>query len=172
MSVEIRPARSDDDIAQVTRLAWDFVGLLRDRYPERQAQLDAYLRDQRFAAMLANLRDHFNPPHGECLLAFHDDAAVGIVMLKPVDKRLCEMNRMYVSPEARGLGIGRALCTHLIAAARGLGYAEMRLGALHRHVEALPLYRSLGFRPDPEPPDFGRDDPGIVHLRLDLGQGA
>jgi len=143
--VAIAPARSDDDIAAVTDLAWAFVGLLRERYPERAAEIDLYLKRQRFREMLGEFRTHFNPPAGECMLARLSGAPIGIVMLKAGGGKLCEMNRMYVAPEARGLGAGRALCVALIAAARALGYREMRLGALHRHVEALPLYRSLGF---------------------------
>lgn len=168
MAVMINPARTDADINSVTDLAWAFVGLLKERYPERAVQLDEYLHDQRFEEMLANFRDHFIPPTGECMLARLDGSAVGIVMLKPVDATLCEMNRMYVAPEARGHGIGRALCEELISRALELGYQDMRLGALHRHVEALPLYRSLGFEQDHDPPEFGRNDSGVVNMRMAL----
>ena len=161
-------ARSDEDIAAVTALAWQFVAFLHDRYPERAAQLDSYLKGQRFAEMLGDFRKHFNPPKGECMLARLDGTPVGIVMLKPVRRDLCEMNRMYVLPAARGHGIGRALCDALIAEARSLGYLEMRLGALDRHIEALPLYRSLGFSDDPDPPAHARGDPGVICLRLTL----
>jgi len=168
MTVTINPARSDAEIMDVTGLAWAFVALLKERYPERAEQVDEYLRYQRFEEMLANFRDHFTPPAGECMLAKLSEVAVGIVMLKPVDAALCEMNRMYVAPAARGHGIGRALCEALITRALDLGYQEMRLGALHRHVEALPLYQSLGFTEDKDPPDFGRGDPGIINLRMVL----
>lgn len=171
MPATIQPARTDADIAEVTRLAWDFIDFLRTRYPERHEMIDAYLRDQRFEEMLANFRDHFAPPSGECMLARLEGAGVGIVMLKPVDDTLCEMNRMFVSPSARGQGTGRRLCTALISRAVQLGYREMRLGALDRHREALPLYRSLGFGPDPDPPEHGRDDPGVIHLRMTLPAG-
>jgi len=168
MTVTIKPARTDAEIERATDLAWAFVALLRERYPEREEQLDKYLRDQRFEEMLANFKDFFVPPHGECMLARLDGVAVGIVMLKPVDAALCEMNRMYVAPAARGRGLGRSLCDALISRAAELGYREMRLGALNRHIEALPLYRSLGFKEDPDPPEFGRDDPGVIHLRMAL----
>ena len=168
MGVVIEPARSDADIADVTKLAWAFVALLRQRYPERSQQLQDYLRRQRFEEMLADFQEHFMPPQGECMLARLDGSAVGIVMLKPVTATLCEMNRMYVAPEARGHGIGRGLCNRLMSRARDLGYREMRLGALHRHVEALPLYRSLGFGPDPDAPEASRDDPGVINMRIAL----
>lgn len=163
--MDIVKARSDDDIAAVTVLAWEFIALLRARYPEREAQLQSYLSEQRFEEMLANFRDHFCPPVGECLLARLEGVPVGIVMMKPAGGGLCEMNRMFVRAAARGKGIGRGLCEALIAEARALGYTEMRLGALDRHVEALPLYRSLGFVEDPDPPAHAVSDSGIFYLR-------
>jgi GNAT superfamily N-acetyltransferase len=172
MAMVIKPARTAADIRDATKLAWSFIALLKERYPERIQSLNDYLRDQRFEEMLANFRDHFNPPSGECVIARLDGSAVGIVMLKSVNASLCEMNRMYVAPEARGRGIGRALCQALISRALDLGYQEMRLGALDRHVEALPLYRSLGFMPDPDPPAHARDDPGVISLRMTLNPEA
>ena len=163
---EIVKARSDTDIVDVTELAWAFVAFLLDRYPERADQIRQYLVEQRFKEMLADFRDHFNPPQGECMLARLNGAPVGIVMLKPLTDDVCEMNRMFVLPDARGKGIGRALCHALIAEARALGYHEMRLGALDRHKEALPLYHSLGFAPDPAPPSYLPDDPTVIRLRL------
>ena len=167
MSV-ISKARSDADIAAVTELAWEFVDFLRTRYPERIAMIESYLTEQRFTEMLANFRDHFNPPKGECFVARMDDRPVGIVMLKANLGKACEMNRMFVRPEARGSGVGRALCNALIAEARALGYAEMRLGALERHVEALPLYRSLGFREVSIPGGVAAPSDGVIHMRLAL----
>lgn len=164
-AVRIAPVRSDEDVAAAVALAWEFVALLHERYPERAESIDAYLKEQRFEDMLAAFRTFFNPPKGECMLARLDGEAVGIVMLKPVDARACEMNRMFVQARARGRGLGRALCLALFERAIALGYAEMRLGALDRHVEALPLYASLGFETDPNPPAYAADDPGVISLR-------
>jgi GNAT superfamily N-acetyltransferase len=168
MSVTIAPARTDDDITEVTRLAWDFVGFLKERYPERIEFIDAYFRDQKFEEMLADFHNYFTPPKGECVLARLDGVGVGIVKLKPVDGKLCEMNRMFVAPEARGHGVGRKLCTALISRAVELGYDTMRLDALTGHIEALPLYKSLGFEPDADAPDYLKSDPGVVSLRMRL----
>ena len=164
----IVPVRSDADIAAATGLAWEFIDLLHDRYPERAENLKQYLKEQRFEEMLASFRDHFNPPFGECMLARRTGDPVGIVMLKPLEDKVCEMNRMFVRAGARGLGIGRGLCRSLLAEASQLGYREIRLGALDRHVEALPLYRSLGFETDPNPPKYASDDAGVIRLRMFL----
>lgn len=167
--IEIRNARTDDDISAATTLAWEFVAFLQERYPEMNAEIQAYLERQDFAGQLSRFPQYFNPPAGECVLAFDHGVPAGTVMLKAGGDEVCEMNRMFVRPAARGLGIGRKLCTALIAEARKLRYSEIRLSALFRHYEALPLYRSLGFVPC-EP--FGRsgsvDDPRVIFMRLDL----
>jgi GNAT superfamily N-acetyltransferase len=168
-AVSIAPVRSDAGIAAAAGLARAFFDYLRATYHESRAVIDAYLVVQDFEGQLAAFRDHFTPPHGECMLARLDGAPVGVVMLKPYDTPgVCELNRMFVAPAARGRGVGRALCAALLARARALGYREVRLDALNDRVEALPLYRSLGFRPDPDPPANARDEPGVISLRMPL----
>ena len=106
--------------------------------------------------MLDRLLVDFAPPGGECLLAMLDQRLVGILMLKPHSDGMCEMNRIYVRPEARGQGAGRALCYRLIERGRKLGYKVMILSALDRHDEAINLYKSPGFEQvDRAPETFG-----------------
>ena len=77
---------------------------MRETYPEKRAAIDAYLVIQDFEGQLASFRDHFNPPHGECMLARLDGAAGrrrhAQALFAP---GVCELNRMYVLRAARGL---------------------------------------------------------------------
>lgn len=166
--VSIATVRSDADVAAASTLARAFFAYMRETYPAQAATIDAYLAAQDFEGQLADFRAHFNPPKGECLLARLGDAPAGIVMLKPYGDGVCELNRMYVPEAARGRGIARVLCEKLMELARGLGYREIRLDTLNARVEALPLYRSLGFLPEAERPAFAARDPGIVCLRRAL----
>jgi len=53
---------------------------------------------------------------------------------------------MYVAPEARGQGVGRALVEALIARARALdGLEQLLLAVTRRDSAAQALYRALGF---------------------------
>ena len=83
-------------------------------------------------------------PGGRLLLARAGDDAVGVGALKPVDAATAEIKRMYVRPQARGRGVGRALLQRLLDDARGEGYRTARLESLRFMTEAHALYRSFG----------------------------
>lgn len=160
--------RSPEDVAAVAELVWEFFDFLKTQFPDQRADVETYLASYDVAGELADLTQHFAPPKGECLLAVQDGAPVGTLMMKRIDDDLCEMNRMYVRDSARGRGVARALCEQLMDVARGMGFREMRLEALNEDIPALPLYRTLGFRPDPDPTAFARANPTIVSLRRPL----
>lgn len=70
------------------------------------------------------------------------------------------MNRMFVREAGRGPG--RRLALAVIDDARSKGYDMLYLDALHRHVEALSLCESLGFRRyETQGALFGGDDRAI-----------
>ncbi|MCU4654739.1 GNAT family N-acetyltransferase [Roseibacterium sp. SDUM158016] len=166
--VEIAKVRNGADIEATAALVWEFFDFLKGRYPEMVEDIDTYIERQEVAARLADFAANYNPPYGECLLARHAGSPVGMVMVRPRPDGDAELNRMYVRAAARGTGTGRALCAGAIETARALGYPAIRLGALDRHVEAIPLYESFGFRrvPDPIDPDAGNSR--VILMRLDL----
>ena len=165
LSIEL--VRRQDQANAVYDLAYEFIGWLRDRYPEMSEEIETYLAHQNFEAQIRDVLTHFIPPKGECLLALKDGAPVGILMLKETGESTCEMNRMFVRDEARGLGAGRALVARLIERAREMGYSEMTLSALPRHHEALQLYRSCGFDADHRAPTPGTAVNAVL-MRIEL----
>jgi len=56
-----------------------------------------------------------------------------------------ELKRMYVAPAARGRRIGRLILDRLLAHAKDLGITVLRLETGDKQMEALSLYRSVGF---------------------------
>ncbi|SLN51933.1 GNAT family N-acetyltransferase [Roseisalinus antarcticus] len=162
--VAIAPVTTAQDGRAVVALVREFFDFLFERYPDRKAIIDDYMVQQDIAGELERLATNGPREGGACLLARLDGDPVGTLMLKRTTPELCEMNRMFVRPAGRGKGVGRALISALFDTARAMGYTEMRLEALDRHHEALPLYRAMGFETEADPPPFVRDTPGVVSL--------
>jgi ribosomal protein S18 acetylase RimI-like enzyme len=90
------------------------------------------------------------------LLAEYRSELAGCVALHKLESGICEMKRLYLRPQLRGRGVGRALAESLIAEARTIGYRKMRLDTVAPVMpNAVAMYRRLGFveiepyRPNP-----------------------
>jgi GNAT superfamily N-acetyltransferase len=86
-----------------------------------------------------------SPPGGAFLLGWRGAEAICCGGVKRLDAQNCEIKRMYVIPEARGQGVGRALLHALEAKARALGYDAARLDTGPAQPGAEALYRSEGY---------------------------
>ncbi len=58
---------------------------------------------------------------------------------------MVELQRLYVSREAQGLGIGKTLMKEIESKARSMGYKYMWLGAWEGNFIAQRVYESMGF---------------------------
>ena len=134
----IAPVRADGDVDDARTL-----------FRAYAASLPVDLSYQGFATELAALPGAYAAPAGVLLLARdRSGAAIGCVALRPLaEPGCCEMKRLFVTTQGRGLGLGRALTEAVIAEAARLGYAELRLDTLPSMREAIALYRKLGFVP-------------------------
>ncbi len=122
---------------------------------------------ENFDAELASLPGIYAPPKGALLLAWKDGKAIGCVGMRQLDDQTGEMKRLYLTQEARGLGVGRKLCEALIAEAKRIGYSRMRLDTVPGKMDsAITLYRALGFKTIP--PYNASPIPGIIHMELAL----
>jgi len=106
----------------------------------------------------------FAAPDGHFVVAFDNGRPVACGGLARYDEREGEIRRMYVEPDARGCGLGRAVLDALEDAARALGYEALRLETGDRQPEALGLYASAGFEPSPAYGPYV-DDPRSVCFR-------
>jgi putative acetyltransferase len=104
---------------------------------------------QNNAAELVDLPGRYAAPGGCVLLAWQEDAPVGVVAMRAAGPGVCEMKRLFVRPAVREQAVGRTLVERLIVAAREAGYREMRLDVQARSRAARTLYRSMGFAPAP-----------------------
>jgi GNAT superfamily N-acetyltransferase len=113
--------------------------------------------------------DDYRPPSGAFVLARRGEALVGCGALQRLDVHTGEVKRMWVSPSARGLGLGRALLDHLEELARTLGYTRVVLDTNGSLTEAIALYGSRGY----EEIDRYNDNPYAEHwFAKDLPAGA
>ncbi|KAB8254804.1 acyl-CoA N-acyltransferase [Aspergillus pseudonomiae] len=145
--------------------------------------LDLDLTFQGFASELQSLPGKYAAPHGELLLAYSADEGIpiGCVAVRPLKQRsvemqgdvqshrgYCEMKRLYVSPEARGTGLGKALVNSIVKRAKDLGYKMMMLDTLPSMIGAIQLYKRVGFVEIA--PYYETPLEGTLFLGLDLTQ--
>jgi putative acetyltransferase len=114
------------------------------------AALDAgltelYPPDQRFGPNLKAA--HLEGGRGAFLVAREGGRAVGCGAIRLIDPTTAEAKRMYVEPDRRGRGIGRAMLAGLEAAARQLGARRLVLETGIHQKAAIALYRHAGFMP-------------------------
>ena len=117
-----------------------------------RALLEEYAEIRGYDAALGDYKTEFNnlgkkygPPEGCLLLATYEGRPAGCVAFQQLEPQICEMKRMFVSPDFRGKGIGRKMGEELLEMARKRGFRVMRLDS-HPHMHAAQtLYQSLGF---------------------------
>lgn len=118
---------------------------VRKLITEYTSQLNRDLSFQYLDEELRNPAEKYTPPQGEVLVALEGSAAVGMVAYHRHSDIRCEMKRLYVKPDARGLHLGDALVDNIIARAKTAGYKEMVLDTLLHMNAAIGLYRKHGF---------------------------
>ena len=84
----------------------------------------------------------------------------------------CELEFVFVSPEARQQGIGRALIQAVFAWGRELGSEEVRLEVRESNMRALRLYQRCGFTIVGRRPGYYADPPEdavLMRARIERG---
>jgi GNAT superfamily N-acetyltransferase len=153
--IAIDPADGPEDMAEIRTLFREYADFL-----------DFSLCFQDFERELAELPGFYAPPAGRLWLARvignEGRAVVGCVGLRPYGEGKCEMKRLYLRQEARGLGLGRRLAELTVTAADDIGYRIMRLDTVPKLTTAIALYRDMGFVEVPEPEPDGAPDGLLV----------
>ena len=90
----------------------------RELFLEYAQSLGFSLCFQSFDQELASLPGDYAPPDGRLLVAKYRDQLAGCVALHLLTPGICEMKRLYLRPQFRGSGLGRALAETVIASCR------------------------------------------------------
>ncbi len=131
-AVSIVEARTPEQIEQARALFLDYA-----------ESLGFSLCFQSFDRELATLPGDYTPPAGRLLLAYAGGQAAGCAAFHRLEEDVCEMKRLYVRPEFRGLGAGRALTERIVNEGRAAGYARIRLDTIAGKMDnAIALYNA------------------------------
>jgi putative acetyltransferase len=137
--MEIYPVATPQDLEDIRDLFREYFAWI-----DRELKVD--MSYQNVEAELLALPGAFSTPAGCLLIANIEGLAAGCIAFRPLSEIICEMKRMYVRPQYRGKGLGRALCERLISEAKQQGYQVMRLDTEMSLAAAQHLYLSLGFK--------------------------
>jgi GNAT superfamily N-acetyltransferase len=133
--MNIDTAKSDADIESTRAI-----------FREYEKWLGLDLCFQGFEDELKNLPGKYAEPRGRLYLARVEEKVAGCIALRPLDEDTCEMKRLFVRDEFRGMRIGKSLIEKLIDDAREIGYSKMRLDTFPPKMgKAVDLYRAHGF---------------------------
>lgn len=135
-ALRFRRARSDESPARELMAALN--ELLDAQYPGRAERPGS-----------VTTPDEMVPPAGAFLVGYEGGRAVAIGGLRPLGDGVCEIKRMYVVPDARSRGVGRALLAALEQAARTLGHQVVRLDAGAEQKHSRVLFEATGYREIP-----------------------
>ena len=123
----------------------EMIEVIRKLFLEYARSLEIDLDFQDFETELNTLPGKYQPPDGALILALVEGKEAGCIALRKISKDICEMKRLYVRDEYRGLGLGKKLVGMIIDEAVNKNYQYMRLDTLPTMKSAQSLYLSFGF---------------------------
>lgn len=97
---------------------------------------------------LDSLYQHYQQERGAYYVVEIDGeiiAGCGFASLPGEDAQTCELQKMYLLPKTRGLGLGKALIERCIAAAQRMAYQRCYLETMPNMEAAQSLYKKCGF---------------------------
>lgn len=99
------------------------------------------------AEILADFLRHHDPATERAFIATSGPTRLGsIFCVQSGTPGIAKLRLFYLSPEARGLGLGQRLLDACLGFARNAGYEAMRLWTHESHRAACALYSKNGFR--------------------------
>jgi len=123
----------------------DMIEEARQLFLEYAQLLNVDLSFQDFEEELNSLPERYGPPDGTIIIASVDGRSAGCIALHRLSGDICEMKRLYVRDNYRGLGIGKKLIAMLLEEALKRNYRFIRLDTLPTMEKAQKLYEAFGF---------------------------
>ncbi|MEO0917712.1 MAG: GNAT family N-acetyltransferase [Pseudomonadota bacterium] len=143
--ITVRHARGTNDLDAVRQLCWAYRDILVARTTDLPGLVDHYYATPIYQEMMDELPGKHVPPDGEVFVALKHDQIIACGMTHRIDAATCEIKRVYVTPEGRGKGVARQLCSTAMDWAKAAGYTRFVLDTMRRLPEAMALYEGMGF---------------------------
>ncbi len=132
--VEIQPAH-DEVICNIIKTVGSEFGAIGDGFGPSDAEV-------------LEMSAHYDDQRGSLyLVALLDGRIVGGGGIAPFNgsSQICELRKLFLLKEARGLGIGKELVSRCLSYASQKGYKECYLDTLSGMKSAIALYEKIGF---------------------------
>lgn len=123
----------------------NYLSQVRELIIEYTKKLNRDLSFQNIDEELKNPALKYTPPEGELLVAVDGGKVHGMIAYHRHSDTRCEMKRLYVRPEVRGMHLGDTLVSEIIKHARKAGYKEMVLDTIAPLKTAIGLYKKHRF---------------------------
>lgn len=104
--------------------------------------------------ILDQLYEEYQKPKSVYFVIVHEEKVVGGGGLAPLEnatEEFCELQKMYLAPQARGLGLGKEIIEKSLAFAKEEGFLKCYLETLPFMKDARKLYEKMGFQYLTEP---------------------
>lgn len=108
---------------------------------EQGEDVASCLKSQHLNDELRDMKTKYGLPYGRMYLALVEGNIAGCVALTKNNEDYCEIKRLYLRPQFRGMGISKALTEKVIADAN----KYMRLDTFPFMKSAIKLYEKYGF---------------------------
>jgi len=89
-----------------------------------------------------------NKPLSAYFIALKDSVIIGGAGIYPTEglpNDTCELVKMYLSKEARGMGLGRKMIDHCLMIAKQKGFDQVYLETMPELKKAVAVYEQFGF---------------------------
>lgn len=154
MSIEIKAINpeQDNEVSTIIKSVGAEFGAIGEGFgpsdPEVDAMSQSYTLDKRSLYLVATI----------------DGKIVGGCGIAPFNhsQQTCELKKLFLLPESRGLGLGNQLSKLCLGFATEQGFSECYLDTLTSMASAIKLYEKLGFTHLAQPLD------GTEHSSCDV----
>jgi ribosomal protein S18 acetylase RimI-like enzyme len=148
------------------RLAYSELDNVKILFQEYVDALGVNLEFQHYDDEINSLPGKYALPDGRIYVLYYRSQLAGCIALRRLSEDSCEIKRLFVRPEYRGLKLGKKLTLQIINDAKELKYKEIYLDTLYSLESALKMYKKLGFHEIPA--YYNNPLENVIYLKMQV----